>query len=126
MILDIRDIHGCALNQLLANFYTTAKGAYPDLHVSVGGSCVLLEWGSHALSAWIDVMNGCGDLTLTHAESEQSLDGGPDPLDTAVALIAEHITEGGYDEDHGEAPEHAKPGTLAERVWAKIRESRAS
>ena len=122
MILDIRDIHGCALTTILANFYTTTKGAYPDLHVSVGGSCVLLEWGSHTLSAWLDVMNGCGDLTITHDGSEQDEAGGPDPLDTVVALIAEHITEGGYDADQGEAPEDAKPGTFAERVWAKIRE----
>ena len=116
----IRDIHGCALTTILADFYTTAHGAYPDLHVTIGGSCILLEWGSHALSAWLDVMNGCGDITITHDDSEQDKTGGPDPLATTVDLIVEHITETGYDPDRGEDPAGATPGTFAARVWVKF------
>ena len=101
---------------ILADFLTTAQGAYPDLDVTAGSSCVLLKWGSHTLTAWVDIMDG-GGMTITHDESEQESDGGPDPLATVAELIVEHVTEGGYDAERGEAPEDANPGTFAARVW---------
>ena len=104
---------------ILADFLTTAQGAYPDLDVTAGSSCVLLRWGSHTLTAWVDIMDG-GGMTITHDESEQDSDGGPDPLATVAELIVEHVTEGGYDAERGEAPEDAKPGTFAARVWVTL------
>ena len=68
-------------------------------------------------------MDGTG-MTITHSESEQEGDGGPDPLATVADLIAEHITEGGYDAERGEAPEDAKPGTFAARVWVTLYQAR--
>ena len=104
---------------ILADFLATAQGAYPDLDVTEGSSCVLLRWGSHTLTAWVDVNDGTG-MTITHNESEQDSDGGPDPLATVAELIVEHVTEGGYDAERGEAPEDANPGTFAARVWVEL------
>ena len=103
---------------ILADFLTTAQGAYPDLDATAGSSCVLLRWGSHTLTAWVDLE--VGGMTITHNESEQERDGGPDPLATVADLIVEHVTEGGYDAERGEAPEDAKPGTFAARVWVEL------
>ena len=103
---------------ILADFLTTAQGAYPDLDVTAGSSCVLLRWGSHTLTAWVDLE--VGGMTITHDESEQDSDGGPDPLATVAELIVEHVTEGGYDAERGEAPEDANPGTFAARVWVEL------
>ena len=100
---------------ILADFLTTAQGAYPDLDATAGSSCVLLRWGSHTLTAWVDLE--VGGMTITHNESEQERDGGPDPLATVADLIVEHLIETGYDDDHGEAPKDAKPHTFAARVW---------
>ena len=103
---------------ILADFLTTAQGAYPDLDVTAGSSCVLLRWGSHTLTAWVDLE--VGSMMITHDESEQDSDGGPDPLATVAELIVEHVTEGGYDAERGEAPEDANPGTFAARVWVEF------
>ena len=105
------------LYPILADFLTTAQGAYPDLDVTAGSSCVLLKWGSHTLTAWVDIMDG-GGMTITHDESEQESDGGPDPLDTAAELIVEHINEAGT--ACGEGHRDAKPGTFAARVWVTL------
>ena len=104
---------------ILADFLTNAQGVYPDLDVTEGSSCVLLKWGSHTLTAWVDIMDG-GGMTITHDESEQESGGGPDPLATVAELIVEHVTEGGYDAERGEAPEDANPGTFAARVWVEL------
>ena len=103
---------------ILADFLATAQGAYPDLDVTAGSSCVLLRWGSHTLTAWVDLE--VGSMTITHDESEQESDGGPDPLATVAELIVEHVTEGGYDTERGEAPDDADPGTFAARVWVEV------
>jgi len=103
---------------ILADFLKTAQGAYPDLGVTAGESCVLLKWGSHTLTAWVDLDEG--SMTITHDESEQESDGGPEPLATVAELIVEHVTEGGYDTERGEAPDDADPGTFAARVWVEM------
>ena len=99
---------------ILADFLTTAQGAYPDLDVTAGASCVLLRWGSHTLTAWVDIMDGCG-MTITFDGEGWSRDGGEDPLGTVASLIARWIDEQGH--EPGEAPEDAKPGTFLARVW---------
>ena len=98
---------------ILAEFLTTAQGAYPDLDVLDGESCVHLRWGSHTLTAWVDLDEG--SMTITHDEGSHEADGGPDPLATVAQLIVEHINEHGA--TCGEAPEDAEPGTFAARVW---------
>ncbi len=102
---------------ILADFLTAAQGAYPDLDVTEGSSCVLLKWGSHTLTAWVDIMDG-GGMTITHDESEQESDGGPDPLATVAELIVEHINETGT--ACGEGHRDAKPGTFAAHVWVTL------
>ena len=57
-------------------------------------------------------------MTITHNESEQGSDGGPDPLATVAELIVEHVTEGGT--ACGEGHRDAKPGTFAARVWVTL------
>jgi len=101
---------------ILADFLKTAQGAYPDLGVTAGESCVLLKWGSHTLTAWVDLDEG--SMTITHDESEQESDGGPDPLATVAELIVEHINEVGT--ACGEGHRDAKPGTFAARVWVTL------
>ena len=101
---------------ILADFLTTAQGAYPDLDATAGSSCVLLRWGSHTLTAWVDLE--VGGMTITHNESEQESDGGPDPLATVADLIVEHINETGT--TCGEGHRDAKPGTFAARVWVTL------
>ncbi len=99
----------------LADFLATAQGAYPDLDVLSGESCVHLRWGSHALTAWVDVYNGDGTMTITHDEGGHEADGGPDPLAAVARLIVEHINEVGT--ACGEGPDDSEPGTFAARVW---------
>ncbi len=98
---------------ILADFLTKAQDTYPDLDVSAGESCVLLNWGSHTLTAWVDLDEGC--ITLSHEVGGLEADGGPDPLATVANLIVEHINEHGA--TCGEGPDDAEPGTFAARVW---------
>ncbi len=99
---------------ILADFLTTAQGAYPDLDATEGSSCVLLTWKSHTLTAWVDVKDGCG-MTITFDGEGWSRDGGADPLGTVASLIAQWIDEQGRKPDEG--PDNAPPGTFAARVW---------
>jgi len=107
---------------ILAEFLTTAQGAYPDLDVLDGESCVHLRWGSHTLTAWVDLDEG--SMTITHDEGSHEADGGPDPLATVAQLIVEHLTEVGYDAEHGEGHRDAEPGTFAARVWVTLYQAR--
>ncbi len=102
---------------ILADFLTTAQGAYPDLDATAGSSCVLLRWGSHTLTVWVDMVDGEG-LMIAHDQGEVEHIAGPDPLDTAAELIVEHINEAGT--ACGEGHRDAKPGTFAARVWVTL------
>ncbi len=103
------------LYPILADFLTTAQGAYPDLDVTAGSSCVLLKWGSHTLTAWVDIMDG-GGMTITSDQSCENYDGGPEPLDTVAEMLAERVRAAEREYD----PNDARPGTFAARVWVTL------
>lgn len=96
---------------ILADFLTTAQGAYPDLDATAGSSCVLLRWGSHTLTAWVDLE--VGSMMITSDQSCENYDGGPEPLDTVAEMLAERVQAAEREYD----PNDARPGTFAARVW---------